>query len=150
MSTNYVTVLNKLIKISKDGEHGFRNAADHVSNESLKHMFLEKAQGCKSAAEELQKHVTYEGEEPEESGSILGAIHRGWMNVKSTIAGQDDHAILAECERGEDVAKATYAKALQEDLPSDIRAVIQHQYQGVLSNHDLIRDLRDSYAQKAS
>lgn len=139
MTTNLVSVLNKLIKTSKDGEQGFRNAAENVSNESLKHMFLEKAQECKAAAYELQKHVAHEGEEPEESGSIMGAIHRGWMNVKSTIAGQDDHAILAECERGEDVAKATYAKALQEDLPSDIRAVIQHQYQGVLANHDHIR-----------
>ncbi|MGI4852348.1 MAG: PA2169 family four-helix-bundle protein [Janthinobacterium lividum] len=149
MTTNVVSVLNKLIKTSKDGEQGFRNAAENVSNESLKQMFLEKAQGCKAAAQELQLHVTHEGEEPEESGSIMGAIHRGWMNVKSTIAGQDDHAILAECERGEDVAKATYANALKEDLPSDIRAVVQHQYQGVLSNHDQIRDLRDSYVNKS-
>jgi len=54
-------------------------------------------------------------------------------------------SLLEECERGEDVAKAAYSKALKEMLPENIRAVVERQYQGVLRNHDQIRDLRDRY-----
>ena len=48
----------------------------------------------------------------------------------------DDHAVLEECERGEDVAKNAYEAALKKDLPPDIRTVIERQYQGVKENHD--------------
>ncbi len=55
--------------------------------------------------------------------------------------GKDDAAVLAECERGEDVAKSSYQKALEKDLPPDIRAIVQRQYQGVLQHHDTVRSL---------
>jgi uncharacterized protein (TIGR02284 family) len=49
-------------------------------------------------------------------------------------------------ERGEDVAKAKYRKALENaELPEDVRAIVQRQYDGVLRNHDQIRDLRDRF-----
>jgi uncharacterized protein (TIGR02284 family) len=47
------------------------------------------------------------------------------VNLKATVSGRTDLGILEECERGEDVAKARYRKALEETLPEDIRVVIQ-------------------------
>jgi hypothetical protein len=66
--------------------------------------------------------------------------------LKATVSGCTDLAILEECERAEDVAKARYRKALEETLPEDIRAVVQRQYDGVMRNHDQIRDLCDAIA----
>jgi len=43
------------------------------------------------------------------------------------------------------VAKADYEKALKETLPDNVRAVVERQYQGVLRNHDQIRDLRNRF-----
>ncbi len=148
MTTNTISVLNDLIKTSKDGEQGFRNAAEHVTDLSLKNIFLEKADGCRHAAHELQQHVVQRNGEPENSGSFFGAIHRGWMNLKSAVTQSDDHAILEECERGEDEAKRVYSQALQEDLPVDVRTLIQHQYNGVIANHNQIRALRDQHVSK--
>ena len=68
----------------------------------------------------------------------------------ASAASRDDLAILEECERGEDVAKARYGKALEETLPEDNRVVVQRQYDGVMRNHDQIRDLRDRYRAKQS
>ena len=78
-------------------------------------------------------------------GSVAGAVHRGWVNFKASVTGRSDLAILEECERGEDVAKARYKKALDAELPIDIRGIVQLQYNGVVKNHDQIRDLRDRY-----
>ena len=146
MSNDTAMILNNLITTSKDGEEGFRIAAENASDPTLKQTLLERAESCKEAAEVLQAHVAELGVTPAESGSVLGAVHRRWVDLKSLFTGHSDHAILVECERGEDVAKASYAQALNEDLPEEIRIIVQDQYEGVLKNHNLIRDLRDKYA----
>ena len=70
-------------------------------------------------------------------------LHRRWVDIKSAITGKDDQAVLNECERGEDVAKKSYKRALEKDLPPEIRQVVQRQYDGVLRNHDQVKALRD-------
>jgi uncharacterized protein (TIGR02284 family) len=65
--------------------------------------------------------------------------------VKSAVAGRTDYAILEDCEKGEDVAKKRYHDALEKELPADVRIVVEKQFQGVLQNHDRIRDLRDQF-----
>lgn len=96
---------------------------------------MDRAEACKHAIVELQQHVSQLNEKPTDSGSILGALHRGWIDIKSILTERDSHAILVECERGEDVAKETYAKALVADLPDKIRIGVQKQYDAVKKNH---------------
>jgi len=145
MANNISSVLNDLIETSKDGEKGFRTAADDTKNAELQSVFLRRAQDCAKGASELQQIVARLGGNPEDGGSVAGAAHRGWVNLKAAVSGRSDLAILEECERGEDVAKARYRKALEEALPEDIREVVQRQYDGVIRNHDQIRELRDRY-----
>ena len=146
MADNITSILNGLVETSKDGEKGFRSAADNTKSSELKPIFLKRADDCAKGATELQQIIARRGDKPEQGGSIAGALHRGWVNLKTAVTTRDEVAILEECERGEDVAKAAYRKALDENsLPEDIRAVVQRQYDGVMRNHDQIRDLRDRY-----
>ncbi|SAL12800.1 hypothetical protein AWB64_00555 [Caballeronia sordidicola] len=149
MSTNIVSVLNDLIETSKDGEKGFRKAAADTKDASLQQLFTGRADDCARGASELQNVVQGLGGKPETGGSVGGALHRGWVDVKAAVSHRTDHAILEECERGEDVAKKNYREALDKELPADVRAVVERQYQGVIQNHDRIRDLRDQYAAAA-
>ena len=41
-------------------------------------------------------------------------------------------------------AKRAYESALKKDLPQDVRAIVERQYQGVKQNHDRVRDLRNA------
>lgn len=145
MADHFVKVLNDLIETSKDGEKGFLAAANDAENPELRELFSKRSQDCASAATELQAIVAQAGGKPEDGGSVAGALHRGWVNLKASVAGRNDLAILEECERGEDVAKKRYADALEEDLPDNVRSVIKRQYDGVLLNHDQVRALRDRY-----
>jgi Domain of unknown function (DUF2383) len=43
-------------------------------------------------------------------------MHRAWTNIKSTITGMNEHAVLGECERGEDTA--TSSTLITENVPS--------------------------------
>ena len=145
MADNITSILNGLVETSKDGEKGFRTAADNTKSSELKPVFLKRADDCAKGATELQQILAHRGGKPEQGGSIAGALHRGWVNLKAAVTIRDEVDILEECERGEDVAKAAYRKALDESLPEEIRAVVQRQYDGVMRNHDQIRNLRDRY-----
>jgi len=149
MTTNVVSVPNDLIETSKDGEKGFRKAAEDARDTQLKTMFLTRAEDCARGARELQDVVQRLGGKPETGGSVSGALHRGWVDVKSAVTDRSDHQILVEVEKGEDVAKKNYHDALEKELPADVRAIVERQYQGVLQNHDRVRDLRDQYAAKS-
>lgn len=140
-----ISVLNDLIQTSKDGEEGFRTCAEDASSRDpqLKMMFQERSRSCAGAVSELQELVRALGGDPSKHGTVSGTMHRQWLNIKSMITGKDDEAVLNECERGEDSALKSYREALQKDLPANIRMVVERQYQGVLSNHDRIKALRD-------
>jgi uncharacterized protein (TIGR02284 family) len=143
MNDELIDTLNDLIETCKDGEEGFKTCAEDISDSQFKQAFLTRAAGCAAAAKELQALVVAHGGSPESKSSLSGTLHRRWVDIKSAIMGKDDEAILSECERGEDVAKKSYSRALEKELPSDVRAVVERQYQGVLQNHDLVKNLRD-------
>ncbi len=139
-----IRTLNKLIETCKDGEAGFKVCAEDIKRPDIKQLFTQRARQCAEAAEELQRAVLEFGGQPEDSTSIGADLHRRWVDLKSLVTGKDEAAILNEAERGEDVAKERYSEALSQDLPTDIRAVVQRQYEGVLRNHDEVRALRNA------
>lgn len=138
-----ISTLNDLIETCKDGQEGFHTCAEDISDAQMKTFFNDRAQSCAQSAGELQELVRTYGGTPEKSGSVSGAMHRRWVDIKSSITGKDDEAILNECERGEDVAVSSYRKALEKDLPPDVRSVVERQNSGVLRNHDQVKALRD-------
>ena len=141
-----ISTINTLIETLKDGQEGFREASEAVQDPTLKSLFNEYSLQRSRFAGELQNEVIRLGEpEPEETSSTAGAMHRAWINLKSAITSRDDHAILAECERGEDVAVKEYQKAMEEeDLSSPLRDIVSRQYAEVKQAHDRVRNLRDS------
>jgi uncharacterized protein (TIGR02284 family) len=133
-----------LIETCKDGELGFKTAADGLQSADVKAKFLEYSRQRAEMARELQAEVRRLGGDPEKSGSMSGTMHRGWLDIKSAVTGKDDHAIIAEAERGEDVAKAAYENALKESsLDTSSRSIVQQQSTKVRQAHDAVRDLRD-------
>lgn len=150
VADHVIDILNDLIAISYDGEDGFRTSAAGVKSAELKRIFNAAADRCARGARELQRKVRQFGGEPHEGGSVTGALHRRWVDLKSRITSMDDAAILDEVERGEDVAKAAYDKALRSSLPHDVRSMLQRQYRGVRENHDRTRELRDAARQSTS
>ncbi len=140
-----VDVLKDLVECSKDGEYGFRECAEQAKRADLKTMFLQRADDCRRGAQELNACIRQYGGSGEDGGSAMGAMHRGWVSIKSKLTTYDDKAVLEECERGEDNAKARYTKALQKNLPSDVRTIVERQLQGVQRNHDQVKSLRDQF-----
>ena len=140
-----IDTLSNLLETCRDGEYGFTECAGHVQAPQVKTVFMQRAGDCRTAAAELQQLIVQLGGEPDDSGSMGGALHRGWVSVKGTLSGYSDISMLEECERAEDVALAQYRKALKKNLPPNIKTVVERQAQGTQTNHDQIRDMRDAY-----
>lgn len=138
-----IETLNDLLENARDGELGFREAAEHTKTQSLAALFGRRAQTCRQAAAELQEQIQRLGGKPDAGGSVTGAAHRVWVHIRGLFGGASDEIMLTECERGEDAAVARYRKALKQNLPQDIHAMVQRQFEGALRNHDMIKSLRD-------
>lgn len=146
VSKTTISILNDLIEVSKDGEQGFLKAAEDVKATQLKSVFLACAEDISHSVAELQSAVTSLGGTPETGGSMAGALHRGWLDVRAAVVDRTDLAILEEAEHGEDVAKRRYLDALNKDgVDITVRQMIEKQYEGVLRNHGIVKDLRDQY-----
>ena len=143
-----ISTINDLIETLKDGQEGFRQAAEAVEDPELKSLFNEFSLQRSRFAGELQSEAVALGEsKPEDSSSTAGAMHRAWIDLKAAISKHDDHAILAECERGEDSAVKVYEQAMEEEnLAAPAREIISRQYTEVQSAHDRIKQLRDTTA----
>jgi uncharacterized protein (TIGR02284 family) len=143
MNDDLISTLNDLIETCKDGENGFKTCAEDIGDGQFKQPFQASAAACATAAQELQALVVAHGGTPQTKSSLSGTLHRRWVDIKSAITGKDDEAILAECERGEDMALKSYRRALEKDLPADVLLVVERQYQGAIRNHDMVKSLRD-------
>ncbi len=145
-----ISTLNGLITTCKDGQEGFKEAAEGVERSDLKTEFYQLSQQRSEFAGVLQGLVRSLGGDPEKSGSFSGALHRGWMDIKAAVMGKDEEAILNECERGEDSAKNAYAEALKLTLPANVNTVVSQQSQAIRAAHDKIKTLRDAESSRSA
>ena len=136
-----IAVLNDLIDTCEDGIHGFRTAADAVKQPAAKALFASRLPKIELGERELKAEVRRMGGDPDKSGTVAGSLHRGWINLKSAITGQNEEAIVMECERGEEHAAHVYEDALKKDLPAETRTIIERQYRGVVENLERVRAL---------
>jgi len=140
------SALNQLIQVCKDGESGFQTASSEVKDTNLQRLFESYAQQRAEFAAELQLEVRRLARDPVDSGHATAALHRGWMDLKAGITGRDDAAVVSEAERGEDLAMRAYRKALNSDLPSDLRVLVERQFVQVKEAHDHVRSLEQAHA----
>ena len=140
-----ISTINCLIETLKDGEKGFKEAADAVKDPQLKSLFQEYSRQRSRFANALQAQAKSLGElKSEKSSSAAGAMHRAWISLKSAVTSGDDKAILSECERGEDSAISEYEEAMKDGLTGTAREVVARQFTEIKSVHDRVKHLRDS------
>jgi uncharacterized protein (TIGR02284 family) len=137
-------VLNHLIETNKDAERGFRHVATHVTDPTMKTLFLDIAsQRAKFAADLLPFAQRLGGADAHE-GSAAGALHRTWIDLRSAIFRNDTTAIVHEAERGESFSRDVYQDALDGILPPTARELVENQYAELQRTAVRLRDLEAS------
>jgi len=143
MENEIVSILNGLIETCKDGEKGFREAAEDIDIGYYEILFLEYARQRSQFAAALQAEVRKLGGDPDRKGSMAGTFHRGWMNLRSAVNPKTNEMTILECERGENAALKNYEHALKANLPEDIKSLIHNQYEQIKHTHKRIEAMED-------
>jgi uncharacterized protein (TIGR02284 family) len=135
--------IEKLIDACRDGEAGYRDAAEHITDSTLRAYFQQQSLERARFAAELHTEMERLGKwEQTHQGTLAGNVERTWFDVKRALGG-DDAAILEAVEAGEDRAKAAYEDALKQPLPAEVQGLVRSQAQTVFAAHDHARNLRD-------
>jgi uncharacterized protein (TIGR02284 family) len=129
-----IAALNDLIATCKDGVNGFKAAANAVDIPAAKSLFTSRATSIEQSASDLQAVVRRLGGDAADSGHAAASLHRGWINMKAALSGNDEHEIIEEAVRGEESAVEHYREALPKIRPDAIRALVEHQLQGARQN----------------
>ena len=138
-----VAIIEKLIDTCRDGENGYRDAAEHITSSGLKSYFQEQSLERARFAGDLHTALERLGKwEQTHQGTLAGDFERTWFDVKRALGG-GDATILEAVEQGEDRAKAAYQEALSKPLPADIMGLVRSQAQAIFAAHDHTRSLRD-------
>ena len=135
-----------LIETCENGERGFRAAADHVRNPALKSLFVELAVERAKFAADLVPHLQRLGGRADHDGTSAGALHRGWIGLKSLVPGHTDHTIVTEAERGESLALDAYEEALSGMLPPTVTSLVEEQRDAMRKANDRIRSIDMGYS----
>ena len=137
-----VDELNGLIHVCYDGEEGFRNAAAHINNSELGTEFEKIGHQRAQFAKDLQAEVERLGGTPVHSGTLSGALHRGWVDLKSALTGGDAGAIVAACETGDDSAVAAFERVADGNLPGESRSLVEKQWHRIQETHQRLLSLK--------
>lgn len=143
--TQSIETLNDLVKVCEDGSAGYLKAAELTSDPTLKSTFARFGAERGKFASQLRNEVRRLGGKTEDGGTLAGAAHRVWFDVKTTFASDDAKAVVNECERGEDHAIQAYKSALEQPLAPSARDVVRAQCGDVQQAHDRMHQLQVAY-----
>ncbi|WP_205504558.1 ferritin-like domain-containing protein [Rufibacter psychrotolerans] len=145
-------VLNDLVETARDGRKGYETAAGAVDNTRIKAELERFAHQRAVFVSELESIAQQHGNSTSNTTTVegaalqaAGAVHRGWINLKSAVGANDSKAILGECETGDEAAIKAYDNALNtEGLPVDLLTVIQRQRQEIMATKQTITSLKEA------
>lgn len=146
-NTEFEKVVRNLINVLADGQKGFAEYGSELKDETLKRYFLAESTKRANFRAELENELHRHGvADVHENGTVAGSLHRTWGELVSKVTGHDDHSILANAEKGEDVTKKAYSDALAENLPQPLRDLISEQNAHLVTSHDYVKSHRDALA----
>ncbi|MBM1104586.1 PA2169 family four-helix-bundle protein [Aurantibacter crassamenti] len=136
--------LNNLLEKTYDAEKGYKKAAENTKHAHLKNYFERKSQERYNFGHELKSEIKTFGQETDKGGSLTGAAHRTWMDVKAMFSADNDESMLEEAIRGEKSSLEEYSDVLNETtLPSSTASILLKQKNIIAGGLNTIKKLED-------
>lgn len=137
-----VTVCTKdLVQICFDSREGFSTAAQNTNDQATVALFQQIALERNQQIVELQSLLHKTNEAPPTSGSVVGAAHRTWMDLRA-VFGAGASAMLNEAERGEAYLKGKYEEAVKLVNGGLAEKIFHRHLAAVNTSYARIRNLR--------
>jgi uncharacterized protein (TIGR02284 family) len=142
---NPLAPIQAILDACADGERGYRAAAGGVSDPGCALMFGHYADERARFAVDL-RHAAHGDAAIPATGSIVGALHRGWIEARAVVTHGKARGLVAECARGEEATLRAYHEALRGDLSPGLRELVQEQYEAIKKAHSELTAVLDAGA----
>ncbi|MDN3551198.1 ferritin-like domain-containing protein [Mucilaginibacter aquaedulcis] len=104
-----ISDLKELLELVNDGKEGYHTASEATESPELKALFSKLSGERIVYAAELKEHITVHGGEADnESGGILGGLHRTWLSIKEKWSGNDNSSLIETIITGEKAVITKY------------------------------------------
>ena len=139
-----VHVLQQILEKNYDAEKGYKKSLQDAKNPALKGFLQQQAAMRARFVTSNDQQLRQLGATPKESGSVTGTLHRAWIDIKSSLAGNDDEAVLEEVIRGEKASVEEYTEELKShNLLPEVTQELQSQLNDIQATLNKVKRLED-------
>ncbi len=138
-----IHAIEDLVEICRNGQEGYRDGAAHAKDPQIRE-FLDKVslERAKFAGDLENEAIRLGKSNVTRSGTTLGALHRGWTDLKANLGGGDD-SILSSMETGDKFAKEYYDKYINDkQITGDVLGIMRNQAQAIVGTLERVRAMR--------
>ncbi|MEG9326706.1 conserved hypothetical protein [Salinimicrobium catena] len=136
--------LQVLLEKNYDAEKDYRTSLERAENPTLKEFFKKQVVQKNHFATEIDKLLHSFNEHPKDKGSVMGSLHRTWINLKSSIGKDTDKMLLEECLRGEKNSVDEYEEKLRKNrFPARVEDVLRNQLSEMRNTMASIKSMKD-------
>jgi uncharacterized protein (TIGR02284 family) len=134
------SVLNDLIATCNDSWEAFGKAAKGVHDDQFRNWLTDVSLQRAGFARRLSDEVRKAGGDPAQEGHGGGILHRGWVDLETRLRSKNDGEIRTECIRGEESTLKHYERAVEQNMPDEVRLIVERQFNEVQAT---LKELRE-------
>ncbi len=138
-----ISEFDKLIEIFEDEQKAYRLAAKRQKGYELRFLFNQFSDNKAQFKAEIRNEILRLSGNPYFSIASTGTAPRNEVFTKAVAARNDSAAIIAECEKQEEVILRAYERVLKrDDLPVSLRKLLEQQYVKLQKASEKIHSLK--------
>ncbi len=138
--------LNDLVATLNDGIDFYDHAAKHTDNPGYRDLFQQMSRLKASIAADLRSEIAQQGEKPDQDGTWLNGMRKGYADLKAKLSKDSDAAYIASLEEQEDRVLEAFRDAVDADQPVRVRELAGRYLPQVRDAHDRMRALKKAKA----
>ena len=144
-----ISDLKGLLELVNDGKEGYHTAAEATESPELKALFAKLSGERIVYAAELKEHIEAHGGKAEnESGGILGGLHRTWLSIKEALSSKENSAMIETIITGEKTVIAKYDELIGDFADhADHMDLLKTQREGIQTALNEIESKKSTYEQ---
>lgn len=146
-----ISDLKALLELVNDGKEGYQKAAETTETPELEALFSKLSGERMAYAAELKEHIELHGGTADnESGGILGGLHRTWLSIKDALSSNENSALIETITTGEKTVIAKYDELIADFADhADHMELLKTQRDGIQAALAEIESEKSIYANKA-
>ncbi|WP_266202795.1 ferritin-like domain-containing protein [Pontibacter kalidii] len=141
-----IDVLQELNQFVNDRIEGYKHAAEITKDPAHQSYYKDLMNQSRQFSSEINSTISQMGGNTQTNTTAKGKLYRGWMDVKNTVAGNDEEEVIKSNITGEEWAQKAYNDALDHraELPQNVVQMVEKQKQASLATCERLRQMEKS------